>query len=220
MNQRSLSVDVDRSPDAMAAYQLAKTIHRSGGNPAGVFGLLAKVVEDRSWERLRNVEGKTFPSFTAFVETPEPYGLGTSRAELVKLVTLQHPREDSDPEWRERAPELRKAVRALLAEEIAPVRACGSNQYGGGSDTTSTVGHDRGSDYFTARLKRDDPEMAARVTSGEITANAAARAKGWSKPRIVLSSPTAVAISLRKHFTPDQLAELIAALLTEATEET
>lgn len=41
----------------------------------------------------------------------------------------------------------------------------------------------RGSDYLEARLRRDDPDMAAHVERGELSANAVAVAKGWRKPR-------------------------------------
>lgn len=33
-------------------------------------------------------------------------------------------------------------------------------------------------------MKRDDPDMAERVLDGELNPNAAARSKGWTKPRI------------------------------------
>jgi hypothetical protein len=36
-------------------------------------------------------------------------------------------------------------------------------------------------EHIKARLRRDDPELAAQVERGEITANAAAVAKGWRK---------------------------------------
>jgi hypothetical protein len=38
-------------------------------------------------------------------------------------------------------------------------------------------------EYTLARLRRDDPELAARVERGELTANAAAVDKGWRQPR-------------------------------------
>jgi hypothetical protein len=38
-------------------------------------------------------------------------------------------------------------------------------------------------EHWMARLGRDDPELAARVERGELTANAAAVAKGWRQPR-------------------------------------
>jgi hypothetical protein len=72
-------------------------------------------------------------------------------------------------------------------------------------------------DYITARLKRDDPELAERVVRGEVTPNAAAREKGWRKPRIVLSSPERVAASLRRYLPRDALLRL-AELLTKEEE--
>ncbi|VAZ65321.1 hypothetical protein LAUMK40_01446 [Mycobacterium kansasii] len=44
----------------------------------------------------------------------------------------------------------------------------------------------RDSDAILSRLKRDDPELAEKVITGQTTANAAALEKGWRKPRIVL----------------------------------
>ena len=64
-------------------------------------------------------------------------------------------------------------------------------------------------DGILARLKRDDPDMAQQVVNGELSANAAARIKGWRKPRILVTSPTSVAHRLREHFTADELADLI-----------
>lgn len=49
-----------------------------------------------------------------------------------------------------------------------------------------------------ARLKRTDPGLAEKVVRGEVTPNAAAREKGWRRPRIVLSTPERVAVPLRK----------------------
>ena len=68
-----------------------------------------------------------------------------------------------------------------------------------------------------ARLKRDDPDLAKQVIAGEVTANAAAREKGWRKPRIVLSSPERVAVSLLKYMSADDIAQLIAVLLGKET---
>lgn len=63
-----------------------------------------------------------------------------------------------------------------------------------------------------ARLKRDDPALADRVVRGDITPNAAARAKGWRKPRIVVSTPESVARALLTHMPPGDIAVLITLL--------
>ena len=217
MTAREVSADVDTSPDAMLAYRLAKTIHRSGGNPSSLFGLLDRLVREESWKRLRDVEGQPFSSFTELVESPEPFGLGTTRTELRLLIALRHPHEGWDPEWKERAPELRREVNRLLDEDIPAaqpaVHAGPGRGHKTGSGTTGLSGGGRGADYLTARLKRDDPETAERVVKGEISANAAAGHKGWKKPRVELRRPETVARKIRESFTEDQIAQLIALLL-------
>lgn len=194
------------SPDAMRAYRAAKALHRDGGSPASAFGLLAAIVEDRTWERLTDNHGRPFPSFTAFVEGAQPGGLGTTTQELRKLLELRHPHENVRP-WVEKAPQLRANVNRLLAADMPAAGPVGRPQNvrvthnsGTGPDTA---------DRTVARLKRDDPGLAERVVSGEISPNAAAREKGWRKPRILLTSPESVAIKVRQHFTPEQVAQLI-----------
>ena len=43
-------------------------------------------------------------------------------------------------------------------------------------------------------------DLADAVVRGEVTANAAARQKGWRPPRIELRDPTVVAARIREHF--------------------
>jgi hypothetical protein len=47
--------------------------------------------------------------------------------------------------------------------------------------------------FGSSRLKRDDPDLADAVVRGDVTADAAARQKGWRPPRIELRDPTVVA---------------------------
>jgi hypothetical protein len=211
MSQRTIPSQ-EISPDAMRAYRAAKALHRDGGTPASAFGLLAAIVEDRTWERLSDNEEHPFTSFTAFVEAAEPGGLGTTRVELVKLLSLRHPHEDG-AEWKVRAPWLREQVAKLLNQDVDQAAANGLLGRGRVSLSATQAKQERhDSAAITARLKRDDPELAAQVVAGEITPNAAAREKGWRKPRIVLSTPASVAIRLRQHWTPDQITELCALL--------
>lgn len=96
----------------------------------------------------------------------------------------------------------------LLDEATPDANKVGANQYGE-RDTLPTAGRPDTAEKVLARLKRDDPELADRVISGEISKNAAAKQKGWRKPRVVLTSPASVARKLRENFTTDQIAELI-----------
>ena len=63
------------------------------------------------------------------------------------------------------------------------------------------------------------PELAEKVVRGEVTPNAAAREKGWSKPRIALSTPERVAASLRK-WMPRESLKRLAELLTQEESDT
>ena len=86
-------------------------------------------------------------------------------------------------------------VDALLKSEIPAAQAtAGRPPEGNGSATPI---RDHTADSILARLKRDDPDTAQKVITGELSANAAAHAKGWRKPRIVLSSPESVTIASR-----------------------
>ena len=53
-------------------------------------------------------------------------------------------------------------------------------------------------------------DLADAVVRGEVTANAAARQKGWRPPRIELRDPTVVAARIREHFSREQIDLLIA----------
>ncbi|MGH3548227.1 MAG: hypothetical protein ACRDQU_08960 [Pseudonocardiaceae bacterium] len=126
------------------------------------------------------------------MEAPAAYGLNTTPKELRKVILLRHPQEDSDS-WRERAPWLRDEVERLLGEDIPAVGPHGGKRTPTQVRGTNLLPRSDTSGYIAARLKRDDPELATRVVNGKITPNAAARAKGWRKPRIVVSNPKSVA---------------------------
>jgi hypothetical protein len=81
--------------------------------------------------------------------------------------------------------------------------------------TNSSITKGNSADYIVSRLKRDDPELAELVVKGAVTPNAAAREKGWRKPRIVVSSPDRVAASLLKYMSADDIAQLVAVLGAE-----
>ena len=67
--------------------------------------------------------------------------------------------------------------------------------------------------YTLARLKRDAPELAKRVASGELSANAAAIQAGFRERSVnVPLDPQKAARVLRRHFVGDNLRCLIAAL--------
>lgn len=122
-------------------------------------------------------------------------GLGTSREEFVAWIRF------SDPATADR-------VDAMLKGEIPAAKRHGERGPSRSAERlsgTQSSAEKRDTDSILARLKRDDPDTAQKVITGELSANAAAHAKGWRKPRIVLSSPESVATRIRDHFTPDEI---------------
>lgn len=173
----------------------------SGSNDLDmVTRLVAGVIESGAWREFTTPNG--FPvrhrTFHEFVTADRWDGLGTSRDALVGWV-------------REQDPDTASAVERAWREEVPAANKRGGDQVSEAhrSSATQSVTEKNDADSILARLKRDDPDMAQQVVNGELSANAAARIKGWRKPRILVTSPTSVAHRLREHFTADELADLI-----------
>lgn len=159
--------------------------------------LLGKVIESGAWREFTTPNG--FPvrhrTFHDFVTADRWDGLGTSRDALVGWV-------------REQDPDVAAAVESAWREEVAQASAHGTNRHSTAREGATHSSDHHAADGILARLKRDDPDMAQQVVNGELSANAAARIKGWRKPRILVTSPASVAHRLREHFTADELNEL------------
>lgn len=171
--------------------RLRVAAHSDGASPKSFAVLLKKVLAERAWDK----EG--FGTFRAFMEAPEPVGLGMTDSKLLDAARLA----DIEP-----------VARRLLMEEVSAAVPPGRPEKE--RDTFISSGRPDTAQKVVARLKRDDPELAEKVVRGEISPNAAAREKGWRKPRIVLSSPERIAGSLRKHMPRESLLRL-AELLTK-----
>lgn len=79
----------------------------------------------------------------------------------------------------------------------------------------SREGYGNSAQHALARLRRDRPDLHARVLSGELTPNAAAIEAGWRKRKIQVpdDDPQAIARVLRRRLPPEMLAEVAAALV-------
>jgi len=211
MNDRLVPVG-DMTPEQRRIHRVEHILRRDGGSPGSALEGLAAILEEETWRKVPAGPDvvEPFASFTAFVEAPAPFGLGYSIRQLRALLKLEHPDEKKSAVVRERMDAMRVEVERLLGEEIPEARdwqrptLADSNK----DDATNYMAESNSAEYVVSRLKRDDPELAGRVINGEVTANAAARVKGWRKPRIVVSSPERTAVSLRKHMPPEQLVEL------------
>lgn len=204
----------DLTPEQRRVHRVEHILRRDGGSPGSALEGLAAIVEDGTWRKVPSGPDRPepFASFRRFVEANPPFGLGYSIKQLRALLQLQHPGEGA-ASVRERMDAMRAEVARLIADETQPALPQGRPQKE--RDTFISVGRPDTKDKVVARLKRDDPALAEQVVNGEVTANAAAREKGWRKPRVVLTSPESIARTLRKHLGPDDIARLIKLLLDE-----
>lgn len=183
--------------EQLRVQRAGEALHRDGASPAGALELLAALVEDCTWERLTDAKGRSFKGrFRDFVETRAPFGLGYDPDQLPKVLALRHPHE-SVPDVAYRMAAMREQVKTLLLAEIPAELPLGGDRR---SEEFQMSGLHLKSgptaERTVARLKRDDPDLADKVVRGEITPNAAAREKGWRKPRIILARQETVAQAL------------------------
>lgn len=202
------------TPEQRRVHRVEHILRRDGGSPGSALEGLAAIVEDETWRKVPSGPSRPepFTSFRRFVEANPPFGLGYSIKQLRALLQLQHPGEGAT-EIRERMDVMRSEVARLIADDIIPAQNVGRPEASSNVHATN-INRSDSSEYVVARLKRDDPALAEEVASGRMTANAAARAKGWRKPRVVLTSPESIASALRKHLDADDIASLIRLLLS------
>lgn len=162
--------------------------------------LLRRTLETGAWQDFHTPlrEHVVHERFEDFV-TADPFdGLGTT-------MDVIRGYKKADPE-----------LARLLDGQVKPPAKHGAVGRGRTRDyDTNSVDRPDSADHVIGRLKRDDPELAERVVNGDLTPNAAARMKGWRKPRIVVSTPERVADSLRKHMEPAARRRLAELLLEE-----
>lgn len=205
----------DFTPEQRRVLRVEQILHRDGGSPGSALEGLAAIVEEELWRKVPSETGEPFATFSAFVETKPPFGLGYSAKQLEALLRLEHPHEQKRAETRDRMVAMRNQVVRLMQGEISPAAAHGGDRRSELFQVRGTNLKSDTRDRVVAQLKRDDPTLADQVINGEITANAAARQKGWRKPRIVLTSPESIARALRRHLGPDDIAQLIQILLQQ-----
>jgi hypothetical protein len=230
------SADSSRVPPEI---QLRDSLNRAqdgnGATPSTMLDLLdamTKPQDDEVFRKLSDVHGHLFHKFEDFVRAARPYGMGLAdKGELRKQLALHH-KEEREPYRRaatvERMAAMRQRVEQLLHDETEPELFDGgdrrSSEFQSRATRLKTPGESDDVERVVARLKRDaarDPDvanLAAKVISGEVKPNAAARQMGWRKPRIVLSSPERVAVRLRDHFKDPEQRRLLAELLTKEEE--
>ena len=152
---------------------------------------LRLVIRDECWRDfiLPPDRRHTFDRFADFLEYA-----GTTSDEL--LAVLRTRGED----------DLAGQVLGLVTEPSRP-------HGGDGGFQPCNTRFEQDATYVVARLKRDDPDLAAQVIEGTISPHKAAIQAGIRKPRasIRTDNPAAAVRGLLKFFTAEQLLEAITA---------
>lgn len=212
-------VSGDFGDDNRLHVALTRALRSDGGSPEAAVALMGKVAQEQIWSRLlRGRSGHHFKSFTEYVSLPLTQGgLGMPAQDVMALLAVRtelERRPGVSVRDRELA-DYREAIRTALATEIpvAPQHGeIGRGRSAPDRERATLSIHNDTHTGILARLKRDDPDLADAVVRGEITANAAARQKGWRPPRIELRDPTMVAARIREHFNREQINNLITLL--------
>ena len=170
---------------------------------------LSRIVESGNWREFIQPRGDVF-TFNTFAAYCDGWLKISPEAVLVLLDRTQH----------QHAAEL---VRKAIREGVEP-----KPRHGGAHEdqdeqgyNISLLGNARGTDpnHMLARLKRDEPELAAQVVEGTLTAYAGAVKAGFIKRpgTFRTDNPELAILSLLKHYTRTQLLETLNQLPAEET---
>jgi hypothetical protein len=142
--------------------------------------LLAEIIEQGAWKKWRWVGSDfTAASIDEYVTVPPPRGLGASVG-LIQRLLADHPKALEAFE-RERRGE---RAQAIEAPALLPVgRPKNEDNSRNEKDVTRVIGRSDTAAYAIARLRRDRPDIHARVLAGEITPNAGMIEAGFRKKR-------------------------------------
>lgn len=156
--------------------------------------LLRRVLEEGAWREFVTQRGDhvQHARFSDFVTKSPLKGLGVDMALVERIVGTTDP-------------DLLRLLRAANAGKAGRPRRTEN-----GEESTPISGKGQASDLTADRLARDAPDQYERVRRGELSINAAAVAAGIRPRRVSVRTDDAAAVarSLRKHMTPEQLAEL------------
>jgi hypothetical protein len=154
-----------------------------------IYQALEWVETDQLYADPRAVSGETFPDFKSYFEArlKRPFTLWIELEETHQYVTK------FAPELIKRAwPEARKALaaknQALDEKDKANQRTIGTNQYSEGVYNNKNDIHARpagtSAAAFLRRLRKDRPDIHARVLAGELTAHAGMIEAGFRKKAV------------------------------------
>lgn len=181
--------------NAVLVEALGSSLRRGGNALDDIPDLLKRILREEAWREFITPRGALVRHgrFVDFVTTTPTAGLGAS-VELVERIVVDDP-------------EAVTLLRDVLKEKPGPKSR--------DVITRTETGTSRG--YALQRLLRDAPELHAEVLAKRLSAHAAMVQAGFQPKTISIpiARPESVARALRKHMTPDDLAQLIQLLLHE-----
>jgi hypothetical protein len=153
---------------------------------------LVEVLRTGAWSRYDSPLGREckYEEFAEWVGETVPAGLETTVENLFEIAKG----DDELTRWLQKVglrPAPEHVGRGHRSDNITPNRGTGET-------------------YIIRRLKRDRPDLAELVLSGKTSARAAGIAAGFVKrtATIPIDDPTAIARTLRRRLSADQLTEL------------
>lgn len=186
------SVDVD--PLAVRWELYVQPLHRalSSGEEGlqGVPFYVKELLRSGAWREYRSPMGHVpryeADQFVRFVETPMTAGLGCTVELITRLVRDDEEALDLLDQALQRAPGIH-AVNNINSRPVGTSRS-----------------------QALRRLRKDRPDLHARVLANELTPHAAMLEAGFRRRTITVPlEVTAAATTLRRHFTSDQLDALV-----------
>ncbi len=175
------------SPEERIRLSIYADLRQAGADFSGFLDTFAYAVNNRVWEKLTDKAGTPL-TFRQFIEAPYPVGVGSTLANIKLIITVES-RNEAQPEVAEALARMRRTVDDLMD---APVESHGgdrrSPEYQDYIRTLIPSPEHRGTtrEYTIRRLKRDRPDLAARVIGGELSANAAAIEAGFRRRETLL----------------------------------
>jgi hypothetical protein len=144
-------------------------------------GYLRLMEDKQGFRKLEDPDGQAFLSLGDFATCKRPFGLGYDPHVVEAIET-----ETREMLLGDKVQELREQAARTVALMDTPGNPTGNNQYSAADERNCdniTIPHvtrgSTGQAYLLARIKRDRPDIFARVEAGEFpSARAAARAAG------------------------------------------
>ncbi|WP_405186530.1 hypothetical protein OG582_21095 [Streptomyces anulatus] len=180
---------------------LSSTVDRGGHGLKHTPALLRRVLDEEAWREFETVRGEVVhhTDFVDFVTTPPLKGLGAT-VDLVRRIVAD---DTVALDLLDQVLQGGQGTRSDLVPNSNEVRPTGTTQAAA-----------------LRRLRKDAPELHARVLAGELSAHAAMVQAGFRARTISVpvSKPESAARALRKNLKPEELVHLIKLLSEEEPE--